>query len=71
MIRRELFQGGLDFAHGAHAREHARSTWAGKSALGGVCRQIGKGDMILNDASPKIEVDPESYTAKSDGIHLT
>jgi urease subunit alpha len=35
------------------------------------CRQIGKRDMVLNDASPKIEVDPETYTVKADGEHLT
>jgi urease subunit alpha len=34
-------------------------------------RQIGKRDMILNDALPKIEVDPETYTVKADGEHLT
>ncbi len=35
------------------------------------CRQIGKRDMVLNDALPKIEVDPETYTVKADGEHLT
>jgi urease subunit alpha len=35
------------------------------------CRQIGKRDMIHNDALPKIEVDPETYTVKADGEHLT
>jgi urease subunit alpha len=34
-------------------------------------RQIGKRDMVLNDALPKIEVDPETYTVKADGEHLT
>jgi urease subunit alpha len=34
-------------------------------------RKIGKRDMILNDALPKIEVDPETYTVKADGEHLT
>jgi len=35
------------------------------------CRKIGKRDMVLNDALPKIEVDPETYTVKADGVHLT
>jgi urease subunit alpha len=34
-------------------------------------RKIGKRDMIFNDAMPKIEVDPETYTVKADGEHLT
>ncbi|MDE3083766.1 MAG: urease subunit alpha, partial [Verrucomicrobiota bacterium] len=35
------------------------------------CRKIGKRNMVLNDATPKIEVDPETYTVKADGVHLT
>ena len=35
------------------------------------CRKLGKRDMVLNDAMPKIEVDPETYTVKADGEHLT
>jgi len=35
------------------------------------CRKLGKKDMVLNDALPKIEVDPETYTVKADGVHLT
>jgi urease subunit alpha len=35
------------------------------------CRKIGKRHMVLNDALPKIEVDPETYTVKADGVHLT
>jgi urease subunit alpha len=34
-------------------------------------RGIGKRDMVLNDALPKIEVDPETYTVKADGQILT
>jgi urease subunit alpha len=34
-------------------------------------RKIGKRDMVLNDALPKIEVDPETYTVKADGRILT
>ncbi len=35
------------------------------------CRTVGKKDMVLNDAMPRIEVDPETYTVKADGEHLT
>jgi urease subunit alpha len=34
-------------------------------------RNIGKKDMVHNDAMPKIEVDPETYTVKADGEVLT
>jgi urease subunit alpha len=34
-------------------------------------RTIGKRDMILNDAMPKIEVDPETYEVRADGELLT
>ena len=31
------------------------------------CRSIGKQDMKWNDATPNIEVDPESYEVRADG----
>ncbi len=34
------------------------------------CRNIGKRDMRLNDATPQIEVDPETYIVRADGIPL-
>jgi urease subunit alpha len=34
-------------------------------------RTIGKKDMILNDATPVIEVDPETYEVRADGELLT
>jgi urease subunit alpha len=34
-------------------------------------RIIGKKDMILNDALPHIEVDPETYEVRADGVLLT
>jgi urease subunit alpha len=33
-------------------------------------RDIGKKDLILNDALPKMEVDPETYVVKADGEEL-
>ena len=35
------------------------------------CRNIGKKDMVLNDATPEITVDPESYIVKADDVLLT
>ena len=35
------------------------------------CRSIGKADMILNDALPMIEVDPQTYQVRADGQLLT
>ena len=34
-------------------------------------RRLSKRDMVLNDALPRIEVDPETYTVKADGEVLT
>lgn len=35
------------------------------------CRDIGKSDMKLNDATPDIDVDPETYRVTADGVELT
>ena len=35
------------------------------------CRNIGKKDLIHNDATPHIEVNPENYEVKVDGVHIT
>jgi urease subunit alpha len=35
------------------------------------CRTIGKKDMIHNSATPKIDVDPETYEVRADGDLLT
>ncbi|HNC68455.1 MAG TPA: urease subunit alpha, partial [Thauera aminoaromatica] len=34
------------------------------------CRTLTKADMVLNDATPQIEVDPETYVVRADGEHL-
>ena len=34
-------------------------------------REIGKKDLILNDATPVIEVNPETYEVRADGELLT
>jgi urease subunit alpha len=35
------------------------------------CRTIGKANMVHNDATPVIEVDPETYEVRADGELLT
>jgi len=35
------------------------------------CRNISKKDMVHNNATPKIEVDPETYEVKVDGEIIT
>jgi len=35
------------------------------------CRTISKKDMIHNDATPQIDVNPENYEVKVDGVHIT
>ena len=35
------------------------------------CRDIGKRDLVMNDALPKIEVDAETYEVRADGELLT
>jgi urease subunit alpha len=34
-------------------------------------RSIGKADMVRNSATPRIEVDPETYEVRADGELLT
>jgi len=35
------------------------------------CRDIGKKDMVHNDAMPRLDVDPETYEVRADGELLT
>ena len=35
------------------------------------CRTIGKKDMVMNDALPKMEIDPQTYRVRADGQLLT
>jgi urease subunit alpha len=39
-------------------------------AVGG-CRGLTKADLVLNDALPNIEVNPETYEVRADGVLLT
>ena len=40
-------------------------------AVGNTRGGIGKAAMVLNDAMPHIEVDPETYEVRADGTLLT
>ncbi|MEM7531723.1 MAG: urease subunit alpha [Chloroflexota bacterium] len=52
--------------------EVAQSLGLGKTAVAvEQCRSVGKADMLLNDATPTIEVDPETYEVRADGELLT
>ena len=56
-------------AQDAGLRDHlglAKQTIAVKNT-----RNIGKKDLILNDAMPKVEVNPETYDVRADGELLT
>ncbi len=35
------------------------------------CRSVKKADMVLNNATPQIEVDPQNYEVRADGVLLT
>lgn len=35
------------------------------------CRNIGKKDMMFNDKTPEITVDPETYEVQADGVSIT
>jgi urease subunit alpha len=39
-------------------------------AVGG-CRNIGKRDLVLNDACPRIEVNADTYEVRADGVLMT
>ena len=61
----------LTFVSEASLRAGTLSNVSARFAAVRHCRGLGKKDMVLNDALPRIEVDPETYTVKADGVHLT
>ena len=54
----------------ARRRARWRAGAAARSAVRG-CRTLGKRDLVLNDALPKIEVNPDTYEVRADGELLT
>ena len=53
------------------ARRHRRALSASAPWRCGTAATIGKRDMIHNSATPRIEVDPETYEVRADGDLLT
>jgi urease subunit alpha len=66
---RAPFATSLTFLSGAalNADVHTRLGLQKQVAAVKKCRGIGKRDLKLNDALPKIDVDPETYVVKADG----
>jgi urease subunit alpha len=56
-------------AHGAGIRERLGLSRMVEPVHG--CRTIGKADMVRNDATPEITVDPETYEVRLDGVLAT
>jgi len=65
-------QHSLAFVSGASV-DHVTAQYGLSKAAVAVknCRAIGKKDLALNDATPEITVDPETYRVHADGVHLT
>jgi urease subunit alpha len=63
---------GLAFVSGLSLESGAAQGYGLTKKLAAVrnCRGIGKKDMRLNDATPKITVDPEAYVVTADGEAL-
>ena len=56
-------------AHGAGIRERLGLSRSVEPVHG--CRTISKADMLRNDATPEITVDPETYEVRLDGVLAT
>jgi len=79
VIARTMF-GGYGAALAACSVHFVSQAGLEGAALGGLARpavavrntrSLGKRDLVMNDAVPKIEVDPETYDVRADGVRLT
>ncbi|PYR38775.1 MAG: urease subunit alpha [Acidobacteria bacterium] len=79
VIARSMF-GAFGAALGACSVHFVSQAGIDNGALGGLgreavavrgCRALRKRDLVLNDATPRIEVDPETYEVRADGVVLT
>lgn len=63
----------LTFVSKAAMEEHVKEAYGLEKTVVPVenCRNIGKKDMIYNDKTPEITVDPETYEVKADGVSIT
>ncbi len=70
---RSLEHSSVTFVSGAAQADGIRGTLglAKQTIAVANTRTIGKKDLILNDATPKVEVNPETYEVRADGELLT
>ena len=61
----------VHFVSRAGLESGAMSALARPSVAVRGCRTLGKKDLVMNDALPKIEVNPETYEVRADGQLLT
>lgn len=63
----------LTFVSKSAMEEHVKEKYGLEKTVVPVenCRNIGKKDMVYNDKTPEITVDPETYEVKADGETLT
>jgi urease subunit alpha len=72
-LGRSLTESSVCFVSQAALENGIGGTLGLSKALLGVegCRTVTKKSMVLNDATPKMEVDPETYEVRADGELLT
>ena len=70
---RAKYESCLTFVSKAAMEEHVKEKYGLEKNVVPVenCRNIGKKDMVYNDRTPEITVDPETYEVKADGETLT
>ncbi|MEO5734459.1 MAG: urease subunit alpha, partial [Rubrivivax sp.] len=68
-----LAQGSLSFVSAAALRNGQAAGYGLHKTLAAVqgCRNLKKTDMVLNDALPVMEIDPQTYSVHADGQLLT
>ena len=70
---KSLTAGSVTFVSGAAAGSDIASRFGLEKLTLPVsgCRTVRKADMVLNDYTPIMEVDPETYEVRADGVLLT
>ena len=70
-LHRATGLGSLAFVSKA-SLQHVQKNYGLEKSVAAVknCRSIGKKNMILNDATPRMEVNPETYEVRADGVVL-
>jgi urease subunit alpha len=72
-LGRAVAASSVSFVSAAAVEAGIKTTLKLDKALSAVrgTRAVSKADMVLNDATPEIEVDPETYEVRADGEPLT